>query len=80
MVTKFSVNDIKEESIDIFRKVIVFDNKEYGLNEVVSHLYETDMDTLEHLKKTLIFKLRLYGFNGFDIYNYLDSVGFRFDE
>lgn len=78
MLKNLRFEDIREENIDILKKEIVIQGKTYRLNYVIQDLYsQEEFELLRHLKKELVFKLRLFGFNGYDINKYLEDIGYN---
>lgn len=78
MLKNLRIDDIKEENIDILKKEIIIQGKPYQLSYVIQNLYsQGEHELLRHLKKELMFRLRLFGFNGYEINNYLENVGYN---
>jgi len=80
VVKTIKKDDVKYENIDWIGKTISIKNKTYRLSDFVSELVSINKaDILLQLKNELYFMLRLYGLNGYDIYNYLINIGFPKD-
>jgi hypothetical protein len=72
--------DIKYENIDFLNKTITIKDNKINLKEFVNKLLqENRKDLLMFLKHELIFVLRLYGMNGYEIVRFLSNLGYPRD-
>lgn len=72
--------DIKYENIDFLNKTITIKDNKINLKEFVNKLLqENRKDLLMFLKHELIFVLRLYGMNGYEIVRFLSNLGYPTD-
>ncbi len=73
--------DIKYDNINWLNKTIKIRDKEFDLKDFVQQLIqENKNDLLMWLKHELIFVLRLYGMNGYEIVRFLTSLGYPEDQ
>lgn len=72
--------DIKYENINFLNKTITIKDNKINLKEFVNKLLqENRKDLLMFLKHELIFVLRLYGMNGYEIVRFLSDLGYPRD-